>query len=80
MRGDQIYPPGVIKLGDIVNCFPFEDPILVIRVTGSSIVKALENGVSKLPALEGAAVPAEQTSFLDPKLTQRLTRPFRTRF
>lgn len=53
MRGDQIYPPGLIKLRDIVECFPFEDPVLVIRVSGASIVKALENGVSKLPALEG---------------------------
>lgn len=56
MRGDQIYPPGVIKLGDIINCFPFEDPVVVIRLPGSSIVKALENGVSKLPAYEGGVV------------------------
>lgn len=53
VRGDQIYPPGVIKLGDIINCFPFEDPVVVIKVTGAAIVKALENGVSKVPALEG---------------------------
>jgi 5'-nucleotidase len=53
MRGDQIYPRGIIKLGDIVNCFPFEDPVVVVRVTGSAILKALENGLSKLPALEG---------------------------
>ncbi|KAI5845791.1 Metallo-dependent phosphatase-like protein [Morchella snyderi] len=53
MRGDQIYPPGVLKLADIVNCFPFEDPIVVIRIPGASIKKALENGISKLPAFEG---------------------------
>lgn len=53
MRGDTVYPPGEIKLGDLVNCFPFEDPVVVIRVSGASIVKALENGVSKLPAQEG---------------------------
>jgi 5'-nucleotidase len=52
-RGDQIYPRGVLKLGDIVNCFPFEDPIVVIRIPGASIKKALENGISKLPAFEG---------------------------
>lgn len=53
IRGDQIYPSGVLKLGDIVNCFPFEDPVVVIKVPGSSIKKALENGISKLPAYEG---------------------------
>jgi 5'-nucleotidase len=53
IRGDQIYPPGVLKLRDIVNCFPFEDPVVVIRLPGSSIVKAIENGISKLPAFEG---------------------------
>lgn len=53
IRGDQIYPPGPLKLGDIINCFPFEDPVVVIRLPGASIKKALENGFSKLPAFEG---------------------------
>lgn len=53
IRGDQIYPPGLLKLGDIINCFPFEDPVVVIRLPGASIRKALENGFSKIPAFEG---------------------------
>ncbi|KAG0643879.1 Metallo-dependent phosphatase-like protein [Tuber brumale] len=53
IRGDQIYPPGVLKLCDIVNCFPFEDPVVVIKVSGANILKAIENGLSKLPAFEG---------------------------
>lgn len=53
IRGDQIYPPGLLKLGDIINCFPFEDPVVVIRLPGASIKKALENGFSKIPAFEG---------------------------
>ncbi|KAF2178226.1 5'-nucleotidase [Zopfia rhizophila CBS 207.26] len=53
IRGDQIYPPGVLRLRDIVNCFPFEDPVVVIKVTGKAILEALENGVSNYPALEG---------------------------
>ena len=53
MRGDQVYAPGILTLGDIVKCFPFEDPIMVVRVSGAALVRALENGVSKLPALEG---------------------------
>lgn len=53
IRGDQIYPPGVLRLRDIVNCFPFEDPVVVLKVTGKQIWDALENGVSNYPALEG---------------------------
>ena len=33
--------------------FPFEDPCIVIRVTGAAILAALENSVSTYPALEG---------------------------
>ncbi len=53
IRGDQIYPPGVLKVRDIMNCFPFEDPCVVIKVTGKAIFDALENSVSQYPALEG---------------------------
>ncbi|ORY03852.1 5'-nucleotidase-like protein [Clohesyomyces aquaticus] len=53
IRGDQIYPPGIVRLRDIVNCFPFEDPVVVIKVTGKALLEALENGVSNYPALEG---------------------------
>lgn len=53
VRGDQIYPPGPILLKDIMDCFPFEDPVIVLRVTGRAIWDALENGVSEYPALEG---------------------------
>ncbi|KAI2618249.1 Metallo-dependent phosphatase [Hypoxylon sp. NC1633] len=53
VRGDQVYPPGPILLKDIMNCFPFEDPVVVIKVTGQAIWDALENGISQYPALEG---------------------------
>lgn len=53
IRGDQIYPPGVLKLKDVMDCFPFEDPCVVIKVKGKAIVASLENAVSKYPALEG---------------------------
>ena len=53
IRGDQIYPPGLLRLKDIMNCFPFEDPVVVLKVTGKALAKALENSVSLVPALEG---------------------------
>lgn len=53
IRGDQIYPPGILQLKDIMNCFPFEDPVVVLRVKGKDIFGALQNSVSQVPALEG---------------------------
>lgn len=53
IRGDQIYQPGPILVKDITDCFPFEDPVVVLKVTGQAIREALENSVSMYPALEG---------------------------
>ncbi|KXX82214.1 Mannosylglucosyl-3-phosphoglycerate phosphatase [Madurella mycetomatis] len=53
IRGDQVYPPGPIRLKDVTNCFPFEDPVVVIKASGRAIWDALENSVSLYPALEG---------------------------
>ncbi len=70
IRGDQIYPPGVLLMKDILNCFPFEDPVIVIRVTGKGILKALENSVSLVPALEGRYPQVSNIQFkYDPHLT-----------
>ena len=53
IRGDQIYSPGVLLLKDLLNCFPFEDPVVVLRISGKAILEALENSVFLVPALEG---------------------------
>ncbi|KAL2193964.1 Metallo-dependent phosphatase-like protein [Corynascus similis CBS 632.67] len=53
IRGDQVYAPGPIRVKDITDCFPFEDPVIVIKISGKGIWDALENGVSLYPALEG---------------------------
>ena len=53
IRGDQVYPPGVLRLKDIMDCYPFEDPVVVLRVSGEGIHAALENSVSTYPAQEG---------------------------
>ncbi|KAL3960639.1 hypothetical protein ACCO45_005756 [Purpureocillium lilacinum] len=37
IRGDQIYPPGAVRIKDIVTCFPFEDPVVLLRVKGQAI-------------------------------------------
>ncbi|KAK3306302.1 Metallo-dependent phosphatase-like protein [Chaetomium strumarium] len=53
IRGDQVYAPGPIRVKDVTDCFPFEDPVVVIKASGKAIWDALENGVSLYPALEG---------------------------
>ena len=63
MRGDQVYPPGIIRLKDILNCFPFEDPVVLLRVKGDALFEALENGVSQLPAMEGRFTQVSNISF-----------------
>lgn len=69
IRGDQIYPPGVLKVKDIMNCFPFEDPCVVIRIKGKAILDALENSVSMYPALEGRFPQVSNIKFeFDPRL------------
>jgi 5'-nucleotidase len=53
LRGDSVYGPGDITLGDILEILPFEDPLVVIEVDGETIWKALEAGLSTWPAQEG---------------------------
>lgn len=35
------------------NSFPFEDPVVVIKLKGQQLLEALQNSVSKYPALDG---------------------------
>ncbi|KAM3578500.1 hypothetical protein VKS41_004553 [Umbelopsis sp. WA50703] len=52
-RSDKIHGPGPITIGDILDIFPYEDPVVVIRVTGQQLWDALENSVSEYPKQEG---------------------------
>ncbi|KAJ2760797.1 hypothetical protein H4S06_001546 [Coemansia sp. BCRC 34490] len=53
IRSDKVYREGAVRMRDIMEMFPFEDPVVVVRLTGDQIRRALENGVSKWPAQEG---------------------------
>ncbi|KAH6857163.1 Metallo-dependent phosphatase-like protein [Chaetomium sp. MPI-CAGE-AT-0009] len=69
IRGDQVYAPGPIRIKDITDCFPFEDPVIVMKVSGKGIWGALENGVSLYPALEGRFPQVSNINFkFDPSL------------
>ncbi|KAJ2398741.1 hypothetical protein GGI23_003062, partial [Coemansia sp. RSA 2559] len=53
IRSDRVYAQGQIRMRDVMELFPFEDPVVVVKLTGDQIRRALENGVSKWPAQEG---------------------------
>ncbi|KAH7889945.1 Metallo-dependent phosphatase-like protein [Phlebopus sp. FC_14] len=53
LRGDSLYPPGEITLGNILEILPFEDPIVVLELDGEALWDALEAALSKFPAQEG---------------------------
>jgi hypothetical protein len=52
-RSDKVHGPGPVTIGDILDIFPYEDPVVVIKVTGQQLWDALENGVSEYPKQEG---------------------------
>ncbi|KAJ6547135.1 Metallo-dependent phosphatase-like protein [Mycena capillaripes] len=52
-RGDSIYGPGPMTLGDILEILPFEDPIVVLELDGATIWDALEASLETWPAQEG---------------------------
>lgn len=53
LRSDRIHPKGDFKLRDLVTIMPMMDPMIVLSATGEQIWRALENGVSQWPKLEG---------------------------
>ncbi|KAG9121475.1 hypothetical protein FRC07_002562 [Ceratobasidium sp. 392] len=53
LRGDSVYGPGEITLGDLLEILPFEDPIVVQALDGKTIWTALESALSTWPAQEG---------------------------
>ncbi|KAG9095183.1 hypothetical protein FS749_010910 [Ceratobasidium sp. UAMH 11750] len=53
LRGDSVYGPGDITLGDLLEILPFEDPIVVQALDGETIWNALESALSTWPAQEG---------------------------
>ncbi|KAI0807271.1 Metallo-dependent phosphatase [Fomes fomentarius] len=53
LRGDSVYGPGLITLGDILEILPFEDPIVVLELDGETLWAALEASLETWPAQEG---------------------------
>jgi len=52
-RSDQVHPCGHFRIRDLLSILPMIDSLVVLQLTGEQIIEALENSVSKYPALEG---------------------------
>jgi len=53
IRSDCIVPKGPLHLKDIKTILPMPDKCVKLEISGETLVKALENGVSRYPSLEG---------------------------
>lgn len=53
LRSDRIHPRGDFTMRDLYNILGYIDPIAVLDASGEHILRALENGVSQWPKLEG---------------------------
>lgn len=53
LRSDRIHPKGPFKMRDLVTILPYMESILVLEMNGEQVHRALENGVSQYPKLEG---------------------------
>ena len=53
IRSNLLFDKGLLKMGDIRLILPYADLIMQLELTGEQVLRALENGVSKYPALEG---------------------------
>lgn len=68
LRSDRIHPRGNFTMRDLFNILGYIDPIAVLEASGEQIWRALENGVSQWPKLEGRFPQVGGCSFVfDPK-------------
>lgn len=63
LRSDRIHPKGDFTMRDLYNILGYIDPIAVLNASGEQIWKALENGVSQWPKLEGRFPQVSGCSF-----------------
>ncbi|KAG9508535.1 yfkN, partial [Fragariocoptes setiger] len=68
LRSDRVHRRGDFTMRDLFNILGYIDPIAVLLASGYQIWKALENGVSQWPRLEGRFPQVSGCSFeFDPR-------------
>lgn len=63
-RSDQIHPIGPFTMKDLVSVIPMRDPLIVLEVSGKTLIEAIENSVYAYPKLEGRFPQVSGISFV----------------
>lgn len=53
LRSNQVYPAGKITHRDVMSILPFENPVVKLKVSGTTLREALEHGVSRVGLNKG---------------------------
>lgn len=64
LRSDRIHSRGAFTMRDLFNILGYIDPIAVLNASGEQVWRALENGVSQWPKLEGRFPQVSGCSFV----------------
>lgn len=68
LRSDTIHNAGPFKMRDLVSILPMVDSLVVLSVTGKTILEVLENSVCQYPKFEGRFLQVSGLSFVfDPE-------------
>ena len=63
-RKNTVIPAGYVNTMALYECFPFNDPVVVLRMKGSVLKEALEWSVGAYPAEEGKFPQISNLNFL----------------
>lgn len=79
VRGERTFGPGVLTRGDVSEMLPFPNYATLLRVSGSQLLEALENGVSQVegqagrfPQVSGMQVSYDRTAPAGARINQVL--------
>lgn len=53
IRSNTLYKAGPFKFRQLFAILPFQDPVMVTRITGEQLIRCVEHGVSSYPKLDG---------------------------
>ena len=71
LKADRVIPSGAIRTKDVLDMVPLNDPVVVVKLKGSTISKILEHSVrglkAKFPQISGLRIVYNGD---DPKMEQ----------
>ena len=53
IRSDKIHEKGIISYADVLDLVPFQDPVVIKKMRGKNVIKAIKHSILNLPKLDG---------------------------